>query len=288
MAVVCESTACLPPELADRYGIGIIPVPFIFGDETFLDGVDITTSEFYERLTSSHTPPKTSPPSPGEYLAAWEKAAKLASDVVSVTVSGKISTMQRSTKLAQEMAAQKLPGVRVEVVDSLSAAMGQGFVALEAARAAERGEPLERVVEAARRASESTKMIVTLDTLEYLAKTAHIPQLAAFFGGLLKIKPIFQISGGDVQVLTKIRTRRRSIEQLLWYVQQNIPPDSRPHVAVHHAQAPEEAAELEEWVRSSYDCSELYTTEFTPVMGGYCGPRLLGIAFYLEEPGRAG
>ncbi len=283
VAVVCESTACLPEQLVREYDIGIIPIPFVFGTETFLDGVDITPAEFYERLMASKVPPKTSPPSPGEYIATWRTATQDASSVVSVTVDSKIATLQRSALLAQEMAPELLPDVRVAVADSLSAGMGQGFVALEAARAASRGASLDEVLRVAERVSRRVRMIVTLDTLEYLAKTSRIPQVAAFLGGVLAIKPIIQISGGDIQPLARVRTRRRSIEDLFARIQRWVPDGVRLHAAVQHAQAEDEALALERQLRDAFDCVELYTTEFTPVMGGYCGPGLLGVAFHYED-----
>jgi DegV family protein with EDD domain len=282
VAIVCESTSCLPPELVQRYHIGIIPIPFVFDAQTFLDGVDMTPAEFYARLAASHMPPKTSPPSPGAYLEAWKTAARSAQAVVLVTVDSKISTLQRSALLAQGLAREALPDTPIAIVDSLSAGMGQGFVALAAARAAQDGSTLDDVVATADRVRWRVRMIVTLDTLEYLARTSRIPQVAAFVGGLLSIKPVVELSGGDIHLLARVRTRRRSIEELFACMQKAIPADARVHVAVQHASAPEEAAALEERVRGAFTCVELFTTEFTPVMGGYCGPGLLGAAFYTE------
>jgi DegV family protein with EDD domain len=109
--------------------------------------------------------------------------------------------------------------------------------------------------------------------------------VAAFLGGVLAIKPIIQISNGDIHPIARVRTRRRSITELFEHMRRMAPDGARLHVAVQHAQATEEAAQFEEQVRNVFDCVELFTTEFTPVMGGYCGPGLLGVAFYPEEHG---
>lgn len=281
-AIVCESTCCLPSELVRRYDIEILPIPFVFGDQTFRDGVDLTHPQFYEKLAAERTPPKTSPPSPGEYLEAWREASKRGESVISVTVAGAISTLQRSARLACDLAPEALPGVSVAVVDSLSAGMGQGFVALAAARAIADGSTFAEAVRQAERVSRDVRMLVTLDTLEYLAKASRIPQVAAFLGGMLAIKPIIQISGGDIHQVARVRSRRRSIDTLLEHVRADVPPGARVHAAVQHARAEEEAAAMEERLRDTFDCRELYTTEFTPIMGGYCGPGLLGVAYYVE------
>ena len=282
VAVVSESTCCLPPELIARYSIGIIPIPFVFGAETFLDGVDLTPAEFYQKLAATRLPPKTSPPAPGDYLHAWEEATGSTAAVVAVTVDSKISTLQRSALLARDLAPEMLPGVEIVIVDSLSAGMGQGFVTLAAARAAAAGAALDEVAAAARAVSRRVELMVTLDTLEYLARASRLPQVAAWVGALLSIKPIIQIAGGDIHLLARVRTRRRSIERLYEALRQRVPATAPLHIAVQHARAEREAAELEARIRDSFNYVDLFTTEFTPVMGGYCGPGLLGVAFYTE------
>jgi DegV family protein with EDD domain len=236
-------------------------------------------------MLKTRTAPLTSPPAPGEYLAVWERGAQAGRHVVSITVNSRVSTVQRSALLARDLAPESLPGVPITVVDSLSAGMGQGFVVLAAARAAAAGEPVERVVAAAEDMARRVQVVVTLDTLEYVAKASRrIPQVAAILGGLLEIKPIIQISNGEIRPIGRVRTRRRSIEALVEHMRRMLPPVGRAHVAVQHARAPEEAAQLEERIGREFDCAELYTTEFTPVMGGYAGPGLLGLAFYGEVP----
>lgn len=281
--VVVETTACLPEDVRRRYGIAVVPIPFVFGHEAFLDGVDLTPTQFYERLIATRTVPKTSPPSPGEYLEVWRAAAQGTGAVIAVTVDSKVSTLQRSTLLARDLAPQMLPGTRIEVVDSLSAGMGQGFVALAAARALAGGATVDEAVAAARAMADRVQMIVTLDTLEYLAKTSRIPQVAAFFGGILDLKPIIKISNGEIEPIGRVRTRRRSIEALRDHLRAHAPGGGVLHAAVQHARAEAEAARLAATLRDEYPIAELYTTEFTPVMGGYCGPGLLGIAYYFDE-----
>jgi len=287
VAVVAESTCCLPPALAQRYGVDILPIPYSIGDTVYRDGVDLSPAQFYELLRHARTIPQTSPPSAGEYLEVWERAAQRGEDVVTVCVDGSISTMQRSTRLALQLASEALPGAGIRVVDSRSAGMGQGFVALAAARAAAAGAPLDAVAAEATRVSRRIRLLVTLDTLDYLARASRIPQVAAIVGGMLSIKPIFVLGGGDVQVLERVRARKRSIRRLLERLRAMVPAGARLHAAVQHADAEAEARALEQVIREQFDCAELYTTEFTPVMGGYCGPGLLGVAFYADLPGEA-
>ena len=282
--VVAESSCCLPPALARRYGVDILPIPYSIGETVYRDGVDLTPAQFYATLRRAREVAHTSPPSAGEYLEVWRRAAQRSEDIVTVCVDGSISTMLRSTRLAQRLAAAELPQTGIRVVDSRSAGMGQGFVALAAARLAATGAPLAVVAAEAERVSHRVRLLVTLDTLDYLARASRIPQIAAVFGGMLAIKPIFMLADGEVQVLERVRARRRSIARLLDHLRARVPSGARLHIAVQHADAEAEARTLEQAIRAEYDCAEIYTTEFTPVMGGYCGPGLLGVAFYCDDP----
>jgi DegV family protein with EDD domain len=279
--IVCESTACLPPGAAGELDISVIPIPFTVADRTYHDGIDISPAEVYRAMRQSHQQPKTSPPSPGAYLEAWKQAA-VGGAAVSITVNSRISTLQRSARVALDMAPTALPGMTVRVVDSLSAAMGQGFVVLAAARAAASGQAVDEIVEVADRISRKVIMIVTLETLEWVTRASHLPEVAAFVSALLPIRPVFQIAGGNLHLVARARQRRRAIEQVLTRMAQAVGAGARPHVAVQHAGAAEEAAALEAQIGQRFSCEELFTTEFTPVMGGYAGPGLLGVAFYVD------
>ncbi len=284
VAVVCESTACLPGELVQRYAIGVVPVPFMFGSHTLLDGVDLTPAEFYARLEACRVPPRTSPPEPGAYLKAWQVAARDVEALVLVTTAGTIATFQRSANLARSELPTYLPGKRVEILDSGTAGMGQGFVVLAAARAAERGLDLESVYAAAATVARRVDLVVTLDTLRYLARASRIPTVAALAGSVLNVKPIIRLVQGQVEQLGRVHSRRRSLEEVVAAVCRLVPSGAPLHLAVQHARAPSEASWLLDQLRHRRECVEAYIAEFTPVMGAYCGPGLVGAAFHPELP----
>jgi DegV family protein with EDD domain len=280
VAVVCESTACLPAELVQRYGIKVVPVPFVIGCTTFRDGVDISPDMFYERLRATSELPKTSPPEPGAYLEAWQSAGPDCTEILVVTVAGRIGTFERSARMAQQLMAESSPGVRVKILDSGSAAMGQGFVALEAARAACRGMDLDTVCAEAEAVARRVNLVVTLDTLRYLARTSRIPQVASIVSSILDLKPIIRLVHGEVQPVGRVRSRKRSLEQLVVTICKLSPADKPMHLAIHHARAQAEADRLLALTSQQRSVVETYVTEFTPVMGAYCGPGLVGAAFY--------
>jgi DegV family protein with EDD domain len=277
---VCESTACLTPELIECYRITVVPVPFVLGATAFRDGVDLAPEAFYERLARSSELPKTSPPEPGAYIEAFEAAGSDLSGILVVTVAGRIGTFERSAKLARSLAAERLPATRVVILDSGSAAMGQGFVALAAARAADQGLDLEAVCVAACAVANQVNLVVALDTVQYLARTSRIPQVASIVSSILDLKPIFRVAQGEVLTLARPRSRRRSLDKLVETICALSPPDRKLNVAMHHARARSAAEGVLNQLASRRTLGQVYTTEFTPVMGAYCGPGLVGAAFY--------
>jgi DegV family protein with EDD domain len=273
----------LPAALANCLAITVVPVPVSIGNEHFLDGINITPAQVYERLIASTAVTRTSPPSPGQYLEAWQGAAGHQGMILHITVAASLSTFHQTAELAALLGRRQQHYAGVHVIDSGSAAMGQGFVALAAARAVEKGQSLEQTLAITRAVSRKVRLLVTLDTLEFLARASRIPRIASIAGGLLDLKPIIELSRGVVRPLARVRTRRRAIAQLQERFARNVPEGAAVRVAVHHAQAQDEASGLAEYLQREYHCLEMHVTEFTPVMGTYCGPGLLGVAYYVDD-----
>jgi DegV family protein with EDD domain len=282
--IVVESTCCLPADLVACYDIAVVPVPFVFGTQTFLDGVDMTAEEFYRRLVHEQQMPQTSSPEPGAYLEAIARLSRVAEAVLCLSVAEYVSTMVGVAATARDLARERLPDTRVEVLDSGTAAMGQGFVALAAARAVEAGTAFDAMLAEARSVSERVTLVITLETYEYLSRAARIPRVAALVGGMLPIKPIIRLSQDRITLVGRARTKRKAVEEIVGMLEKAAQAAAERHeqlhVAVQHAAAGEEAAALEERVRREFAPGELFTTSFSPVMGAYAGPGLIGLAYY--------
>lgn len=283
VAIVTDTTACIPQEQVERYSIEVVPMTIIFGDKVYRDGIDINPTEFYTLLRQAKKLPTTSHPSPVHFLNAYRSASRRAPSILCITVSSHFSATFNSAWLAMEMAKTTLPNIAIEVLECGTAAAGQGLVALAAAKAAESGNNLDEVMETARNIMERVNLFAALDTLHYLAKGGRVPQAAALVNTLLKIKPIFSLNHDDAHTVALPRTIPGAAKRMLKMMEQKTVMGQPFHVVVMHADALDKAVALRNRISSQFDCAELFITEFTPVMGVHTGPGLVGIAFYSED-----
>jgi DegV family protein with EDD domain len=283
VAIVTDSSACIPTELADKYGIELVPLNVIFEDKIYQDGVDISPADFYTLLRAVEELPSTAHSSPGTHLEVYRKASRRASSILCITLSAEFSGQFNSARVAMEMAREALPGVAIEVLDCGTAAAAQGFVVLAAARAAASGKSLEEVVAVAKNVAERVTLLAMVDTLQYLVRGGHVPKVAAIASSLFKIKPLFTLNDGDAHPVARARTTPGAIKRILKIMERKVVKGKPLHVALMHADALDNALRLKEEVASRFDCAELFITEFTPVMGAHIGPGLIGVAFYTDS-----
>lgn len=284
VAIVTDTTACVPQEQVAQYDIEVVPVQLIIDDQTYRDGIDITPTEFYNLLRKSKKLPTTSSSSPNPYLEAYRNASRKAPGILCLTEPSKFSAMFDSARVAVEMAKNTLRDVVIEVIECTTAAAGQGLVALAAARAAALGKTLEEVREIAKRIMSRVNLYATLDTLAYLVRSGRVPQAAALVNSILSIKPIFSLNHSDAHTVALPRTMKSAIKRMLKLMESAAVPGQPLHVAVMHADSPGEAITFKDRITSQFNCREIFITEFTPVMGVHTGPGLIGVAFYGEEP----
>jgi DegV family protein with EDD domain len=277
VAIVTDSTAGLPAELVKELGIHVVPVLLIQDGQIFRDGVDITPTEVYRRLRAGEAAFTSAAPSVPEFLEVYQAAAQGVSGVLSIHMSPKLSNTYGVALAASE----QVEGVPTVVFNCNSAAIGQGFVALEAARTAATGAALEEVVRRAEDMAARIQFLFTLDTFEYLRKSGRMGGATALMGTLLQIRPVLYLPRGTVEVFARPRTKPRAIQLILEQMAKQ-PRDRPMHAAIVHADVRQEAEDLQRTVSERFDCADLLLTEFTPVVGAHTGPGLLGIAFYTD------
>ena len=175
-----------------------------------------------------------------------------------------------------------MPSTKIRVLDSQSAAGSQALIALEAWRAAQQGATLARAEMNATRVIERVSLLAFVDTLRYLRRSGRVPLAAHIGASLMKIKPLFRLQHSQITTVARPRTRRTGIRRMLELMRDDA-GSGVIHAAVMHADAPEDAETIREFIAREYDCAELYISEFTPAMGAHIGPGLLGIAFWSES-----
>lgn len=273
VGVVTDSAANLPASLAESLGIVVVPMTLRFGSHELRDGVDLAPADFYARLAQSGESVTTSGASPADFSAAFDAALGRADQVVCVTVASFVSVTHASAVLAS-----RSYGGRVTVVDSSSATMGEGFVALAAARAAQAGASAADVEQAARTAAHHAQVVATIDTFEFLKRGGRVNALAAFAGTALSLKPVFAFRGGAIDKIGRPRSRSKAIAVLESEIRLAAAGRIDVQVAVCHAAAATEAAALLERLTVELKPAESYLTEFTPLMGAHTGPGVLAVA----------
>ena len=281
VAVVTDDCASLPEALIARHNIEIVPYYIHRGDETLRDLVGVQREEFLRWLSTARELPKTANPGPGDYLEAFQRVAQWADEIVSVHMTSWGSGAYQAGLVAQEMAQEALPGVRIEVVDTLQVAMSHGWAALEAARAAQAGRGLEEVVAVAKEVAAKGMMIQTAETLRYLYMGGRIGRAQHLVGTLLNIKPLIGMEEGIIVPLGQARSRKKAYEKMVELMGKRVGFGARIKAAFMHVAASEEAERLRALVEPRFDCQEVLICELSPVLGVHTGPGTAGVSFFL-------
>jgi DegV family protein with EDD domain len=213
IAIFTDSASDLDPAVAVAEGITVVPLLVNFGSETFRAGVDLSTEQFWERMTAPDAPwPTTAASSPGEFKDAFENAfAAGAEAIVSIHVAGTLSGTIKSAQIARDM----LPDREIHVVDSLGASMAEGVLAELAVKLAAEGRPAAEIAEILESRVPDMEMYVMLETLDYLRRGGRISGARAAIGTLLSVKPIIAVKDGVVDTADRVRTRAKARERLV-------------------------------------------------------------------------
>ena len=269
--IITDSTSDITSDLAQEIGLTVIPLTVSFGHESFLDRVEITTAEFYRRLSTENIFPTTTQPSPAKFLEAYEKLAQETDNILVIVISGKLSGTYQSALNAKGMLKGKC---RVEIIDSQMTVMALGMLAITAAKLADKGATMDELMEAVKKRIPLLHPAMAFDTLKYLAKGGRIGRAQGLLGSLLSIKPILTIKEGEIAPLTKKRSEAAAMDYLVNLVAgiKNIEA-----LAVEHGNSPEQAEALFERIGSIYPKEKIYRSTVSPVIGTYTGPNLLSV-----------
>jgi len=275
--VVTDSTADLPRELAESLGIIVVPLHIHFGEETFEDGVTITKDEFYRRLTTGPTLPKTSAPAAGTFTEVYERLLSETDEIVSIHISSKLSATYSSALLGRD--GVKSDG-KISVIDSFSASIGLGLLAVRAAQSARAGTPLDAIVADIGAAAPRTRYFGVVDTLEYLHKGGRIGMATALLGSLLNVKPILGLRDGVAHPIERVRGTRQKAFDRLCEMMANY--GSISSLAVAHTTAEEEMELLAARLAQFFPADRIIKSRCGATLGTYLGPNTLCLALIQE------
>jgi DegV family protein with EDD domain len=277
IVILTDSASDIDPSLRQSLGIIAVPLKVSFGPETYVDGVTLTSSAFFEKLRQSDVMPTTSQPSPLDFAEAYklivEKYGKDV-EIIAVMLAGVLSGTYQSALIGKSMLEEELD---ITVIDSRKASFVHGLICVEAARAAREGKSKQQILDMIDRYLDNVQVYFIVDTLEYLQKGGRIGKASALIGSLLNIKPILTLDpAGYVAPFDKVRGTKKALARVMEALQEYA--QGQPvKVAVLHSAVPEEAAEQLEKIKQQFHVVESYLQEIGPVIGTHVGPGLLGI-----------
>ena len=274
--IVTDSSCDLRGEEVEQYGIEVVPLSIRFGEKEFIDREELSVTEFYRLLAESDALPETAAPAPGTFDAAFRRQFDAgATGVVSVNLSAALSATMQSAQTAADNLRSEQPDADVRVVDSRSITAGLGSLVIEAARMGAAGATTTEIVAAVDELSDRTQVYGALDTLDNLKKGGRIGGAQAMLGSILSIKPIIDISSGEVEEAGKQRTRKKSLG---WLRDKLIEVGPVENLAVMHGDAPDIDVFLA-MIEDIVDLDQIRIEKIGPVIGTHGGPRVMGIAF---------
>jgi DegV family protein with EDD domain len=277
VAILTDSTAYLPQECLRQYNISVTPLSVIWGEQIYLDGVDISPGEFYKRLVDSKTMPTTSQVTPVAMQSTFQSLLEQGYDVLGIFVSSKISGTFESAVRARETLSNAAE--KIALVDSLWTTMALGLPVLAAARAARAGENLAACQKVAEHACANSGVLFVMETLEFMRRGGRIGGAQALLGTVLNIKPVLEMRDGRIEAVEKVRTKQKAVQQMLDVVAERLKDKTSIRFAVTHANAEGEALSLLESGRARLAPVETFSCPLSPVIGTHVGPGTLALNY---------
>lgn len=281
IAIITDTDSSLPFDLAKKHNIVQVPILIQFGDETFRDAYDIDNDAIFKRIDREGKLPTTAAPSPGQFVEAFKQAFDSGADeVLCMNISSEMSATYASARQAVEM----LPGKRIEVVDTRTLAMAQGYMVLAAAEAVANGASIKEAIAVAEDVRDRSYLFGALATLKYIAMSGRVSHLAAGMAGLLDIKPILTIQNGKLELLEKIRTQNKSWNRAIELSGEKVAGRKIEKMAILNVKAPEAAHQFESLLRAAMPCPEEITfTAITPGLSIHTGAGMVAVVIIVAK-----
>jgi len=276
--IIADSLSDIPVDLREQYNISVLPLTIIFGEEEYKDGVNLTTDEFFEKLTTSKQMPSTSQVPPNDFLMEIEKALGEGYEVLVINGSSGASGTHQSAVMAKN----QLNRGDVTVVDTLALSYGCGMIVVEAAKMAKEGKPKEEILHKIEDMKKRIDHIFSVETLEFLKRGGRLSPAKAAIGTILNVKPILTIEDGKVEPLDKVRGSKKIIQRMIELAKERGIKRGCKCVGIGHGVNLEGLEKLKEEVIKEFAPEEIVLTEIGCTIGTHTGPGLL-VMFYLRD-----
>ena len=277
--IVTDSTADIPAEIAEKLGIAVVPMTVFFGEEAFLDGVELDNAGFYRKLQSSKDLPRTSQPAPARFQEAYTRLIdEGASGILSIHISSKLSGTYQSACTARDSLPESTRHIPIEVIDSKSISVGMSRAIMQAAQEARQGGDLDTIKAHALDQLARTHILAVLDTLEYVKRGGRIGGARALLGNMLSVKPIVGLKDGEVVPVEQPRTRSKAYARIAQLLTEQ---GHIEHVSI--AEASEDVGQqLAAAVKTTYS-GDLPVYKLGAVLGTHTGPGTAAIAYVVAS-----
>ena len=280
VAVLTDSCASIPETILAQLNIRTVAYYIHRGQEVLYDLVTIQRQEFLDWLATATTLPTTASPGPGDYFTAYQDIASQGSgEIVSLHMTSKGSGAYQAATVAQSMAQEKMPDVRIEVIDTRNVSLCQGWMAIEAARAAIAGAGVDEILSKVREMMQVARMIQTADTLKYLYMGGRIGMAQRLVGSLLNIKPLIGMEDGVIVPLGTTRSRHQAYTAMVDLVEEAV-GKGKIKIAYVHAGALDEVEKIKQLVDQRLDVVESFFAELSPALAVHTGPGTVGVCYF--------
>ncbi len=278
VAIITDSTVSLPTELLQELNISLVHQILIWGDQSYLDLIDIQVEEFYHKLKTAKVMPTTSQATVPDFKEVYNRLINEGYDILAILLSHKLSGTIQSATQAKEF----FPGANIEIFDSLATSLAMGWQVLAAARAAKGGASLKDCLAVAEKARANSGVVFVVDTLEFLHRGGRIGGAARFLGTALNLKPVLELKDGKIEAIERVPTQRKAINRMIEVVKERIGDRTPVKIGILNADVPEKGRHLEAQCAELFKPNELIFSPVSPVIGTHAGPGTLGIAYLAE------